>query len=77
RTRSAGRSRWGAKDVDQALVIVLSGALEDEQIRYSELRRGLWLRGTNIKRTAEILDGPCTTTGPPPSRPGSPTEPPV
>ncbi|MFI0263944.1 hypothetical protein ACH4OW_33570 [Streptomyces sp. NPDC017056] len=53
---AAGWSRWVAKDVDQALVIVLSGALEDEQTRYSELHRGLRPRGMNIKRTAEILD---------------------
>ncbi|MFG2919552.1 hypothetical protein ACGF0D_42635 [Kitasatospora sp. NPDC048298] len=51
-----GWSRWVASDVDRALVIVLSGHVEGESIRYSEIFPALRGRGLSVNRTAEVLD---------------------
>lgn len=43
-------------DVDRALVIVLSGHIAGEVLRYSELFPALRSRGLSVERTAEVLD---------------------
>lgn len=51
-----GWTRWIASDVDRALVIVLSGHVEGEVIRYSEIFLPLRSRGLSVGHTAEVLD---------------------
>ncbi|MGI5185435.1 integrase [Dactylosporangium sp. CA-152071] len=53
---SRGWSRWVAKDVDRALVILLSGHNGDDRLRYTELAPALRLRGLTIERTIDVLD---------------------
>ncbi|MCY0932568.1 hypothetical protein OTB20_41960 [Streptomyces sp. H27-H1] len=50
-----GWTRWTASDVDRALVIVLSGHVEGEVIRYSEIFPALRGRGLSVGHTAEVL----------------------
>ncbi|WP_413752420.1 hypothetical protein NRF20_09725 [Streptomyces sp. R-74717] len=50
-----GWTRWVTLEVNRALVILLSGHLPGEKIRYSEMFDGLRHFGLNIKRTAEVL----------------------
>lgn len=51
-----GWTRWVALEINRALVILLSGHLPGEKVRYSEMSDGLRHFGLNIKRTAEVLD---------------------
>ena len=51
-----GWSHWLAKDVDRALVILLSGHPAGDTIRFSELAPALRHRGLGVERAAEILD---------------------
>ncbi|MGH8918288.1 MAG: hypothetical protein ACRD0H_08125 [Actinomycetes bacterium] len=51
-----GWSQRLAKEVDRALVILLSRHADGEQIRYSELFPALRRRGLSVERTVEILD---------------------
>ncbi|MFD9534705.1 hypothetical protein [Streptomyces sp. NPDC060010] len=51
-----GWTRWVAREVDRALVILLSGHQTGDKISYSQMSDGLRHFGLTIKRTAEILD---------------------
>src|SRR5579859_4059839 len=53
---SRGWSRWVAKDVDRALVILLSNHTGDDKIRFTELAPALRQRGLTIERTIDVLD---------------------
>jgi len=50
-----GWTRWVASDVDRALVILLSGHADGDEVRYSEMFPALRARGLSAGRTAEIL----------------------
>ena len=51
-----GWSRWLAGEVDRALVILLSGHVNGDKIRFSELFPVLRGKGLGVERTVEILD---------------------
>lgn len=51
-----GWTRWIVSDVDRALVIVLSGHVEGEVLRHSEIFPPLRTRGLSVGHTAEVLD---------------------
>lgn len=51
-----GWTTWVARDVDRALVILLSGHLEGERVRYSELFPALRAHGLSVERTVEVLN---------------------
>src|SRR2546421_890044 len=53
---SRGWSHWVAKDVDRALVILLSNHTGDDKIRFTELAPTLRHRGLTIERTIDVLD---------------------
>ncbi|GAA2332817.1 integrase [Dactylosporangium salmoneum] len=53
---SRGWSRWVAKDVDRALVILLSSHTGDDKIRFTELAPALRHHGLTIERTIDVLD---------------------
>ncbi|GAA4264322.1 integrase [Dactylosporangium darangshiense] len=63
RARQAGRAlaasrgwgRWVAKDVDRALVVLLSNHTGDEKIRFTELAPALRHHGLTIERTVDVL----------------------
>jgi len=52
---SRGWSHWLVNDVDRALVILLSGHIDGDKIRFSELFPVLRRKGLSIERTVEIL----------------------
>lgn len=54
-SEARGWTRWVASDVDRALVILLSGHADGDEIRYSEMFPALRSRGLSVGRTAEIL----------------------
>ncbi|WP_331744387.1 hypothetical protein OG762_49905 (plasmid) [Streptomyces sp. NBC_01136] len=51
-----GWTRWVAREVDRALVILLSEHQTGDKISYSQMSDGLRHFGLTTKRTAEILD---------------------
>lgn len=51
-----GWSRWVAKDVDRALVILLSNHTGDDKICFTELAPALRRHGLTIERTIDVLD---------------------
>ncbi|MGQ4272164.1 hypothetical protein [Nocardiopsis changdeensis] len=51
-----GWSRWVAKDVDRALVILLSLHQPEDRIRFSELAPALLAHGLSAERTIEVLE---------------------
>ncbi|MFE1472140.1 hypothetical protein [Nocardiopsis dassonvillei] len=51
-----GWSRWVAKDVDRALVILLSLHQPGDRIRFSELAPVLLAHGLSAERTIEVLE---------------------
>jgi hypothetical protein len=52
---SRGWGRWVARDVDRALVVLLSNHAGDDKIRYTELTPALRHHGLTIERTVEVL----------------------
>jgi site-specific recombinase XerD len=50
-----GWTNWVTSDVDRALVILLSGHVQGDRIRYSEMFPALRARGLSVGRTAEVL----------------------
>jgi site-specific recombinase XerD len=52
---SRGWGRWVARDVDRALVVLLSNHAGDDKIRYTELAPALRHHGLAIERTVEVL----------------------
>ncbi|WP_219418657.1 hypothetical protein [Pseudonocardia nigra] len=51
-----GWSHWLASEIDRALVILLSGHVDGDKIRFSELFPVLRRKGLGVERTVEILD---------------------
>jgi hypothetical protein len=51
-----GWTYWVANDVDRALVISLSGHIDGEKVRYSQMFPALRAHGLSVGRTAEILN---------------------
>jgi site-specific recombinase XerD len=51
-----GWTHWVANDVDRALVILLSGHTDGEEVRYSQMFPALRAHGLSVGRTAEILN---------------------
>ncbi|MCW2932780.1 MAG: hypothetical protein JWM19_3742 [Actinomycetia bacterium] len=50
-----GWTRWVARDVDRALVILLSGHADGDEVRYSEMFPALRPHGLSVGRTTEVL----------------------